>query len=316
MPVSGRLQVGENERGARFSHENEVARPYLYSVAFDNGLKAAVAPTERGAMMRFEYPAKAKRYLVIDAFPGGSMVKIIPEEHKIIGYCRKSNHSTPAGFTNYFVITIGSDFKSCGTWENSGGITLSEAAGAEGSQVGAYVELEEGGPVSLKVASSFISHAQAERNLMRELGEAASLEEVSGMAANAWEQELGKVMVEGGSEEETATFYSCLFRSMLFPRKFYEYDAGGRPVYYSPYDGRIHEGIMFTDTGFWDTFRSQFPLNAILHPEMHDRYIGTLADAYDQSGSVALLVLPRPQRRHDRQPRLLPACRCMGEGIP
>ena len=71
---------------------------------------------------------------------------------------------------------------------------------------------------------------------------------------------------------------------MLFPRQFYEYNQAGEPVYYSPYDGKVHKGYMFTDNGFWDTFRAQFPLNLLLHPEMHGRYLKSLLDAYDQSG--------------------------------
>ena len=62
--------------------------------------------------------------------------------------------------------------------------------------------------------------------------------------------------MEGGSEEDKATFYSCMYHSMLFPRQFYEYNQAGEPVYYSPYDGKVHKGYMFTDNGFWVTFRA------------------------------------------------------------
>ena len=77
-----------------------------------------------------------------------------------------------------------------------------------------------------------------------------------------WNEHLGRILVEGGTEEEKATFYSCFFRASLFSRQFYEYDADGKPYYFSPYDGKVHYGYMFTDTGFWDTFRAQFPFNA------------------------------------------------------
>ena len=111
-----------------------------------------------------------------------------------------------------------------------------------------------------------------------------AVDAVKSKAEQAWDKQLGKVEVEGGTTEERATFYSCLFRSMLFPCQFFEYDKNNQPVYYSPYDYKVHEGYMFTDEGFWDTFRAQFPLNAILHPEMHGRYMKSLLDAYDQSG--------------------------------
>ena len=103
-------------------------------------------------------------------------------------------------------------------------------------------------------------------------------------AKKTWNEHLSRVFVEGGTEEQMKTFYSCFFRASLFSRKFYELDKDDKPVYYSPYDGTVHEGYMYTDTGFWDTFRAQFPLNALLYPEMHGRYVAGLLDAYDQCG--------------------------------
>ncbi|HEY9533926.1 MAG TPA: glycoside hydrolase family 92 protein, partial [Mucilaginibacter sp.] len=99
-----------------------------------------------------------------------------------------------------------------------------------------------------------------------------------------WNKSLGKIVVEGGTEADRETFYSCFFRASLFSRKFYEIDASGNPVYFSPYDGTVHPGYMFTDTGFWDTFRAQFPLNTLVQPEMHGHYMQALIDAYKQCG--------------------------------
>ena len=92
---------------------------------------------------------------------------------------------------------------------------------------------------------------------------------------------LNRVKVEGENEADKETFYSCLFRSNLFSHKFYEIDKDGNPYYFSPYDGQIHEGYMYTDNGFWDTFRSQFPLTNILHPTMQGRYMQSLLDSYN-----------------------------------
>ena len=80
------------------------------------------------------------------------------------------------------------------------------------------------------------------------------------------------------------TFYSCLFRANLFSRKFYERKENGEPYYYSPYNGKIYDGYMYTDNGFWDTFRSQFPLTNILHPTMQGRYMNALLAAQEQCG--------------------------------
>lgn len=284
MPVVGELKVDQYGRAARFSHDKEVAKPNYYKVEFENGQITEMSPTERGVYFRFTYPQGEKAYLVLDGHRGGNQVRIYPEERKIVGFTQNGNHSCPQGFANYFVLYFNKPFKSYGTWKDDAGIVSSSSKDVVSRHAGAYVQFEAGTIVEAKVISSFISIEQAEMNYRRELAGLKSLEEARKLAGEAWNKELGKVEVEGGTEEEKATFYSCFFRSMLFPRKFYEYDANGNPIYYSPYDGRLHEGYMYTDNGFWDTFRAQFPLNALLHPEMHQRYIQSLLDAYDQSG--------------------------------
>src|SRR5690606_30067947 len=153
-----------------------------------------------------------------------------------------------------------------------------------GKGVGAYLEFAPGTTVEVKVASSYIDPEQAELTLQQELGDAKKFETTKNKAIGVWNKSLNSIVVEGGTEEEKATFYSCLFRANLFSRKFYELDANGNPRYYSPYDGKIYSGYMYTDNGFWDTFRAQFPLSNILHPEMQGRYMQSLLDAQQQAG--------------------------------
>ena len=284
MPVSGKLVVNQHDRALSFNHKNETAKPHYYSVQFDKGLKAEMSPTERGVFMRFTFPENEDSYVIVDANNDGSMVRIFPKERKIVGYCKNANHSVSKDFANYFVIVFDQPFESFGTWKNNSGDIFAATDFAEDNYVGAYTAFKKGAVVNAKVISSFISIEQAEQNFEHELAKYNSLEQIRDLAAAEWNKQLGKIEVEGGTQEERATFYSCFFRSMLFPRKFYEYNAQNKAQYYSPYDYKVHEGYMFTDEGFWDTFRAQFPLNVILHPEMHGRYMQSLIDAYDQSG--------------------------------
>lgn len=295
MPVTGKLEVNQYKRAAKFSHKNEIAHPHYYKVTFDNKITTEMSPTERGVHMRFSFPGSGDSYIVVDANNGGSYVKIIPEERKIIGYCKNANHSVPKGFANYFVIEFDKPFVSYGTWTGDEGIISSANKEAKDKYVGSYIQFKRGSKVQAKIASSYISYEQADLTLRQELGTFKSLEQTREAAKKEWNKQLNKVQVEGGTEEQKATFYSCFFRSMLFPRKFYEHDADGKPVYYSPYDGKIHEGLMYTDNGFWDTFRAQFPLNAILHPEFHNNYITSLITAYDQSGWLPSWSFPGHQ---------------------
>lgn len=295
MPVSGKLEVNQYKRAAKFSHKNEIAHPDYYKVTFTNQVTTEMSPTERGVHMRFSFPNKRNSYVVLDAYKGGGYIKIIPSEHKIIGYNKNANHSVPKDFANYFVIEFDKPFESYGTWTGEEGIISAGNQEVKDDYAGAYVQFRKGSKVQAKIASSYISIEQAELNLKQELGTHKSVEETRRVAKDVWNKALGKILVEGGSEELKSTFYSCFFRSMLFPHKFYEYDSQGNPIYYSPYDGKIHKGYMYTDNGFWDTFRAQFPLNALLHPSFHDSYITSLITAYDQSGWLPSWSFPGHQ---------------------
>jgi predicted alpha-1,2-mannosidase len=292
MPVSGTLAVNQFKRALKFTHEKEIAKPNYYRVTFENKITTEMSPTERGVYFRFSFPKGKDSYIVIDANSGGSMVKIFPEQRKIVGYCKNANRSVPKEFANYFVAYFDKPFVSYGTWKNAGGELSPDNTEADGDYVGAYIRFKQGVTAEVRIASSFISLEQAELNLQQELAGFKSLEDVKINAANAWNKQLGKIEVEGGTPEEKATFYSCFFRSMLFPRQFFEYNADKQPIYYSPYDGKIHNGYMYTDTGFWDTFRAQFPLNILLHPEMHGRYVKSLVDAYEQSNWLPSWAFP------------------------
>ncbi|QIH35422.1 GH92 family glycosyl hydrolase [Sphingobacterium sp. DR205] len=283
MPGLGKLEVNEERRALSFKHENEIAKPHYYAVNFDNGIKVELSPVERGAHMRFSFPKKEKAFLVLDGFLGDSEIKIIPEERKIVGYVHNGRF-VPEHMKNYFVLTFDEDFKAYGTWENVKGTIQDRQHYDAGKGKGGYLEFRPGAKVEVKLASSYISPQQANLNYKRELGGHNTFEVSKKKAFDTWNALLNRVRVEGGTEAEMATFYSCMFRANLFSRKFYEMDPEGNPYYFSPYDGKIHKGYMFTDNGFWDTFRGQFPLSNLLHPVMQGRYMQSLLDAQKQAG--------------------------------
>ncbi len=283
MPVAGKLTVNEEERATSFSHKNEIAAPHYYKVKLDNEITTEISPTERGAHLKFTFPERQKSYIVLDGYTKLSLVKIIPNERKIIGYVN-NGHYVPENFKNYFIVVFDEPFVSYGTWDNQSNEIMPGDSMKEGKGAGAYIQFKAGVTVQAKVASSYISHEQAAITLKRELGKFKTFYQTKEAAKKIWNEHLGRILVEGGTEEEKATFYSCFFRASLFSRQFFEYDAQGEPYYYSAYDGKIYRGFMYTDTGFWDTFRAQFPLNALMYPTMHGRYMNALLAAYDQCG--------------------------------
>ncbi|WP_207532092.1 GH92 family glycosyl hydrolase [Desertivirga arenae] len=282
MPVLN-LEVNEDKRASEFSHQNETAKPHYYQVKFENGINTEISPTERGAHIRFTFPEEENSFVLLDGYTKMSMVKIFPKERKIIGWVN-NGHYVPGNFRNFFVIVFDKPFKSYGTWENRKNSISKSQESAEGEGAGAYIQFKDGEQVQAKVVSSYISTEQAELTLTRELGKYRRLEDTKVAAEAVWNKHLNRILVEGGSEDDKATFYSCFFRASLFSRQFFEYDKNGQPYYYSAYDGKIHKGYMYTDTGFWDTFRAQFPLTAILHPTMQGRYMQAMLDAKDQCG--------------------------------
>jgi len=283
MPITGKRRFNEDERASWFSHKSEIAKPHYYSVYLaDHNVTAEITPTERAAAMRFTFPKTNEAYVVIDALDKGSYIKIIPAEQKIIGYTTKNSGGVPENFKNYFVIEFDRPFANTGVWT---GKKLDDTIlELKDNHVGAVIGFatNQGEKVHARVASSFISFEQAELNL-KELGN-DTFDATKAKGEKIWNNLLNRLKVEGGSDAQIATFYSCLYRTMLFPRKFYEIDAQGKIMHYSPYNGQILPGYMFTDNGFWDTFRAVFPFFNLMFPTMNAQIMEGLANAYKESG--------------------------------
>ena len=285
MAVTGDLKYKEEERASWFSHKAEVVKPHYYKTYLaDHDATVEVSPTERAAHFKFTFPEREQSFIILDAFFKGSMVKIIPEERKIIGYCRNNSGGVPDNFHNYFVAEFDKDFEVNHTW-GDGWKLVENSKDNEGEHVGAIVgfKTKKGEVVHVKVASSFISPKQAQLNLDREIGD-RTFEQTKANAKKEWEKELGRIQVEDSNIERIKTFYSCLYRVLLFPRKFYEFNENNEIVHYSPYNGKVLPGYMFTDNGFWDTFRAVFPFFNMMYPELNSHIMEGLANTYKESG--------------------------------
>jgi predicted alpha-1,2-mannosidase len=285
MAVTGDLKFQEDERQSWFSHKAETVKPYHYSVYLaDYDVTAEVTPTERASQFKFTFPEAEESYIILDAFFKGSMVKIIPEERKIIGYCRNNSGGVPDNFHNYFVAEFDKDFEIQHTWNDDWELQ-ENTLNSEGEHVGAIIgfKTKRGEVVHVKIASSFISPEQAQLNLDREIGE-DTFQLTKEKAKEAWKKELSRIQIEDDNIDNIKTFYSCLYRVLLFPRKFYEYNAKNEVVHYSPYNGEILPGYMFTDNGFWDTFRAVFPFFNMMYPELNSQIMEGLANTYKESG--------------------------------
>ena len=283
MPVVGEPVFDENKRASWFSHKGEEAKAYYYKVYLaEHDVVTELVPTERAALFRFTFPENEHSYVVIDAFDKGSYVKIDAANNRIIGYSTKNSSGVPDNFKNYFVIEFDKPFTYKATVADSC-ISVGKAE-QEANHAGAIIGFatRKGEKVHARVASSFISQAQALENL-KELGN-DSFDVLVEKGKTAWNEALGRIEVEGGNLDQYRMFYSCLYRSLLFPRKFYEIDANGQVVHYSPYNGQVLPGYMYTDTGFWDTFRCLFPLLNLAYPSVNKEIQEGLVNTYKESG--------------------------------
>lgn len=284
MPMADKLEFDQEKRASWFSHKAEVAKPYYYSVYLaDYDITTEITPTERAAVFRFTFPETEEANVVIDAFDKGSSVQVLPEKNAVIGYTTRNSGGVPDNFKNYFVIAFDKPFQSYFDVRNA--LILTEKADkTESDHSGAVIgfSTKRGEQITARVASSFISYEQAWQNL-KEV-ENKDFETVKSEGRAAWNEVLGKIEVEGGNLDQKRTFYSMLYRSTLFPRKFYEIDAAGNIVHYSPYNGQVLSGYMYTDTGFWDTFRALFPLLNLVYPSVNQEIQQGLVNTYKESG--------------------------------
>ena len=141
------------------------------------------------------------------------------------------------------------------------------------------------------IATSFISFEQAALNLRNEIGQ-RSVEEVRSLAAASWNDHLNRIEIEGASDEQRRTFYSCLYRVLLFPRIWHEPDAEGKMHHFSAFNGKVMPGVMYADHGYWDVYRAWYPLMSILFPERLGEILQAWVNAYKEGGWLPQFPCP------------------------
>ena len=282
--TTGKLVFDEDKRASWFSHKSEIVKPYFYQAYLaDYDVVVEITPTERAAMFRFTFPVADSSFILVDAFNNGSMIKVLPEENKIIGYTTKNSGGVPANFKNWFVVEFDKPFKSHTIWDDGKIIEGQPEVNGFHAQAGVQFATAKGEQVLARVASSFISLEQAQINLDRELGK-KGFDEIKNEGREIWNNELGKIRVSTENIDNVRTFYSSLYRVLLFPRMFHEFDADNQMVHYSPYNGEVLPGPLYTDNGFWDTFRAVFPFFTWMYPELNADIMRGLVNTYLESG--------------------------------
>ena len=280
MPVLGNkddIPISISERKTAFKHKNETAHPYYYGVGFENGINVEFTPTERCCYMQISYPESyaddAVPCLILDNWGLGDIKKI--NDSRIVGTAEHSTGAVPDNFACYFIVELNRPFN---LQKQENGIAVltfpnpplppAPRLWRTGNPLPGG---EQKGLIQLKIGTSFISSGQAVVNLDREIGDCC-FEHIKEKGKNIWNSILSKVQIKRACERQLKTFYSVFYRTKLFPRIFYEFDKEEKIKHYSPYNGKVEDGILYTDNGFWDTYRTVYPLFSIISPE-HDANI-------------------------------------------
>jgi predicted alpha-1,2-mannosidase len=283
MPEIDDLKTSPEDRKLPFTHADEIVRPDYYSVWMNAGgprkLRTEMTATERCAYMRFTFPANDSSIVIVEASRPGiaGFAHVDAAAQEITGYNpdRMDANLGPMqlpNFKGYFVIQFHKAFSNSGTY----GPTPQQP----GLATGAYAKFKttEAEVVEARVGTSFISIDQARQNLKTEIP-AWDFDAVRQSLRSTWNEKLGRIAVEGATEDQRRIVYTGLYHALLYPRIFSEH---GR--YYSAFDDKVHNGVSYTAYSIWDTFRAENSLLTLLAPERIDGMIEALLQNYQEGG--------------------------------
>ncbi len=240
--------------------QDTVQRPdYLKLTFLRSECLFELTPTERCAALRLTFTDDRQAYLSFLPVQGNYTYRYDAATATLYGYTDGHNNDALVDFKMHFAVRFGA-----GQVDEAKTYTA-----GEGTTRCIHVALT-GRTLEARMGISYISEEMALAALDRECGE-QSFEEIRASAEAAWEEKLSRIEIKTEDtpegEEQMKTFYSCLYRAFLFPRKAYELDGDGAPVHYTPADGKTRPGVRYTDNGFWDTYRTVYPLYTLIARE-------------------------------------------------
>ena len=268
-----REDMVEQRYWGSYDNENVIFEPaYINAYVRRDRYRVEVTPSDTAAIIRFTFDREGTT----------NRIMIVPEEYDYerdgdaliirTRQCATYKYRDGKGVVEYIRILPSVKY------------TLTESDCGLAIETGADV-------IELKIATSFISDEQAKLNFDREVAD-ITFEELKESTEKIWCEKLSKIEVSDPDEKKLSTFYSCLYRAFLWPRKFYERDALGNPVHLNTATFKPERGYLYTDNGFWDTYRTLYPLLSIIdrasYAEMAEGYLGY----YNDTGWLPKWVCP------------------------
>ena len=275
--LDGKLRTSPLSRASRLDRSSEVARPDYYSVTLpDEGLRAEMTGLSRSGIFRFTYDTDGIGHLVVNpnTDEGAGWIEVDTVRHEIRG-CNPVHRiyqgwGEPAGFSGWFVVSYPEDLDVVSAGVFRGDDVYEGSVRADGAPgIGGYISFrhKKDNPVTVRVGNSFTSLSGARLNLEKELRE-LDFCGVMDECAQIWDSHLGKIEVEGGSDEDKGKFYGSLYRASLLPRVVSDVDGS-----YVSFAGtgdvlKMEPGRdYYDDYSMWDTYRAEHPLITVLDPK-------------------------------------------------
>jgi predicted alpha-1,2-mannosidase len=288
MPTVGDVALTNSRYASGFSHSDESARPGYYSVKLDNGVLVELTATLRAGFHRYTYPANGQANIILD---------LAHRDRVLDSYLRITGGTTFVGWRRsqawakdqiiYFAGELSRSFEGWGISTDDGAPQPMQEA--KGRNVKAFLSFAPGGaPVLVKIGISSVSIAGAQKNLRAEIPQ-WDFSKVREDADRAWQKELNKIQVAGGSDAQLKTFYTALYHSMLAPNLFMDVDGQYRGRDFQTHTAKGFEN--YTVFSLWDTFRAAHPLYAIIDQKRTNDFINTFLAQYQQGGRLPVWEL-------------------------
>ena len=281
LPIAGDVSPDPGARSSSYRpREMEISPASLKLFLLRYRCSLELAPTERCAAMRLVYKDEGDRGLVID-LPGEAAEATCDAPAGIVRALTHENRGGVAkDFATFLHVHLDRPIAS---------FAVKELKGRRVAVI--HFQAKAGEPIEVRVGTSFISPEQAALNLNQEVGN-KSFDTLVHEAESAWEEALSRVRIEGRALDDHRTFYSCLYRTLLFPRIWHEHNAAGEIVHRSPYTGRVEPGVMYADHGFWDDYHAWYPMMLLLYPERLRDILQSWVNAYKEGGWIPQFPCP------------------------
>ena len=258
----------EGARGGFRQRDAQLCPDYLKIHFLRSNAVFELTPAMYGGMVRLALLDKRESYLSFLPVDGEYTYRLEKEKGALYGTSNLQSRGTAKDFKMYFAVKF-----------------LGDVVDFDRSYQGKdYIHVAlKAQKLEAYIGISYISHQMAEASIDRELL-GKSFEQIRQGAKDAWEEKLARIEIETDCQEQKRTFYSCLYRCFLFPHRAYEIEKNGESVHYSPIDGTVKDGVYYTNTGFWDTARTQFPLFSLIARGEYEEMLRGFVKVYEENG--------------------------------